>query len=430
MTPSYNKDLGKIYIRKRTTQEWLVFLLFWLPFMFAFSTEILGLPDFLRFVQDGIIIFLCFVLALKGQFSLHTKAKPLLIFIAIFFTYALITYLINYQSPFYFIWGVRNNFRFYLSFLIFIMYVTPDDAFSWLKILDTLYWVNFFVSLIQFFFLDVRQDYLGGIFGSVGRTNAYTLIFFCIVISKSLLSAFNGTEKTFYCILKCIASLVIAAMAEMKLYYFIFIFIFIVSSLFTKFSIKKVVLLIVGVAGVLLSSVLLTMLFGFEDFLSFDNLWEYATKANYSSANDLNRFSAIATLSKEFMHNPISTLFGLGLGNCDLSDLAIFNTPFYQNYGYLHYTWFTAPMVFIEMGTVGLILYFFFFIFCLIYSIVQLKKGRGYQLFNQLAIVLAPICIIISFYNSSLRIESAYMLYFMLSLPFLVHEEDISAKSD
>ena len=413
------RTFAKLHIKKRSITEWLILFLFILPFAFSFLTDILRLPEFIKFSLDAILVVLCFFLVRTGRVTLHRRLKPILLLVFTFFVYTLITYLVSYQSVFYYVWGLRNNFRFYIAFIMFVSYVSEEDAFDWLRLLDVLFWINFAVSLFQFFFLGVRQDYLGGIFGSSGGTNGYTLVFFCIVITKSLLNFFNGYEKTTVCLFKCLAGLVVAAMAEMKFYYIVFILIIVLTSLITSFSWKKFGLIFICIAGVLVSSALLTFLFGFEGFLSMDNLWQFAVKEHYSSQRDLNRFSAIFTLSEDFLTDFGKKFIGLGLGNCDLSEVSLFDSVFHQNYGYLHYTWFAAPMMFLETGLIGLVLYLSFFLLCFFFAFKRFKSKVGNDLFNQMTIVISILCGLIAFYNSSLRIESGYMVYFVLALPFI-----------
>lgn len=412
-------SLLKLHIRKRNFREWLLLLMLLLPFMFAFFTEIVRLPLLIRYSMDAILFVLVFLMLRDKKIIVSSSIKPLMILVLIFFLYTLFTYLFNYQSVFYYIWGLRNTFSFYVAFFIFAVYLSQEEATLWLKILDVLFWIHFVLAIFQFSFLGVRQDYLGGLFGTTIGTNGYSIVFLCIVITKSLLCNFNGTEKPFVCILKCLAALTFAAMAEMKFFYIAFILMLILASVFTKFSKRKFVMIVVGIIGVAIGSVVLTGLFGFEGFMSWESIWEFATKENYSSEDDLNRFSAIFTLSKTIVTEPAQRLFGLGLGNCDTSRVAIFNTPFFQQYQYLHYDWFSSVMMFLETGIIGLVLYISFFVTSAVLSHKQLKKANSNKLFCQLAFIMSILCVIISFYNSSLKIYCAYMVYFVLSLPFI-----------
>ena len=418
MSSLFNR--GKLHIEKRTFPEWMVFVIFIFPFAYGFLTQFLPLPRAIRFVLDGIIAFLCIGFLIRDRFTIKRNVLPSFVLIVLFFTYTLVVYAMNFQSPFYYIWGVRNLFRFYAAFFIFVSFLDEDYANVLLKWFDVLFFLNAIVSVFQFFILGVRQDFLGGLFGASGGTNGYTLIFFTIVISKSLLSTFNGTENVVLCICKCIVSLLIAAMAEMKFYFFVFILILALTSVFTQLTKRKLIIIIGASLAVVVGSSLMTYIFdSFESFFTWESFIHYATKEHYSSQKDLNRLSAIPTLMEHYVTEPARQIFGFGLGNCDTSQISIFNSAFYRQYSYLNYTWLTSAMLFLETGFVGLIFYALFFVICIVYCIRNLKRNAGNRLFCQMGIIMSIFSLILMFYNSSLRIEAAYMVYFVLALPFL-----------
>ena len=419
-----NNRLGVLKIRKRPVQDWLVMVFFFLPFLLAFATEILNLPSFIKYLLDILLVALTAVLIIRKRFVITAKLRPLAIMLSLFLAYALIGYLFNFQSPFYLMWGLRNTFRFYLAFFVFTMYLCEEDGHNWLGFLDVIFWVDIAVAVFQFFVIKTHQDLLGGIFGVSSNSNGYTIVFFCIVVAKSLISAFNGTEKYRYCLLKCLAALLVAAMAEIKFFYFVFALILVVAAFITEFSKKKLMLILSLVGGLFLFASLLSFWYEeFEGFFSVKTLWEFATKSNYSSSKDLNRLSAVSTLTTRYITDPLDRLFGMGIGNCDMSEIAIFNSRFYQNYGFLHYYWFAFAMVFLELGFVGLALYLGFFVACIIACAIYMKRKMANRFFCQMGIVIAVVCIAISFYSSALRVESGYMAFFVLALPFINAEK-------
>lgn len=336
-----------------------------------------------------------------------------------FFFYCLLVYLFEYQSAAYFLWGFRNIFRFYIAFFVFIAYLDEGDVEAWFKIMDILFWVNAGLSLLQFFLLGIKGDFLGGIFGIQGASNGFTLCLMTVVIGRSLLETFEGKESFLKSMLKCTASIMVAAMAEMKFYYFVFIFLLLGAAALTNFSVKKMAYVVLAVAAIIVGAMLLVEWFGFQGFLSLEGLWESATKNNYSSQGDINRLSAIPTLSRRLAMNPAQQLFGFGLGNCDASAFPVCNTPFFQRYGHLHYTWFASAMLFLETGILGLVLYISFFVVCFAQAYKSYKSKTGNRRYSQLSVLVSVLCLVLTAYNSSLRIEAGYMMYFILALPFI-----------
>ena len=153
------------------------------------------------------------------------------IWIGLFFIYTAINYIFNYQSIYYYIWGLRNNFRFYVFFLAVIRYMNRKHITDYLKLMDALFWVNAVLSLIQFYVFKQRGDHTGGLFGTMKGVNVYTIIFMSIVIMKSVLMYLRHEEKIKTCLLKVAVSLVIASHAELKVFFLILILIIVMAVL-------------------------------------------------------------------------------------------------------------------------------------------------------------------------------------------------------
>ena len=417
----------QIQIRKRSFLSWAVLLIALWSFLIKPLGLLPGPLGYTKYIADGILLGLFVLTFCRSSISIRRSLLPFVLLVGTLLGYLLVVYLFQYQSVFYFLWGFRNNFRFFIAFFAFIVFLDETDAKTWFRLLDILFWINAVLSVIQFLILDVRGDFLGGIFGIEGSSNAFTMVFSIIVVGRTVLAAFNGQVKMSKAVWFSVASLLVAVLAEIKVYFIIYILILGMAAAFTRFSFRKLIIIMVGAAAIIFSSRILVSLFEYDASMTLDYFIDLATKETYSSGDDINRLSAISTLSQTVVTNPLDQFFGLGLGNCDTSAFAICNTPFYQRYGHLHYTWFTAPMIFLEMGYIGLGLYILFFVMCVLLIWRKLKAGVGNKLNCQLALMMAVLCIILVFYNSSLRIESAYMIYFVLALPFVRSEEEISA---
>ncbi|MBE6679130.1 MAG: hypothetical protein E7598_01260 [Ruminococcaceae bacterium] len=271
--------------------------------------------------------------------------------------------------------------------------------------------------------MGLEQDYLGGIFGIERGCNSYSILLFAIVLSKSLLLYMEGKEGAVSCFAKCGCALVLAAMAELKLFFLIFVFILVFSSILTRFSVRKFVMLFVSALLLFVASSVLTSVFGMAQELSFDRIVQLVTATNYASAEDLGRFTALPTISKTILTDVSDKIFGMGLGNCDTSAFAICNTPFFETHQKLHYTWFSSAFLFLETGYIGLTLNLTFYVICCLISFKLFKNGKSDRLFCQLGMIVSLLAIIMVFYNSSLRTEAGYMVYFVLSLPLVASRE-------
>ena len=411
-------NMAKIIIQKRSLPEWLTCLIVVFPFCLGLILQLLKLPSVLKYVMDVAWVSVL-AITLMQQLSMKRQVMPFLKLILLYFLYTIITYLFNYQSIIYYLWGFRNNFRYYVAFLAFAVYLRERDSIFFLKLMDKLFWINALLVFFQFFVLGLKQDYLGGIFGVERGCNGYSILFLGLMVCKTMLTYMNGQEKGLPCFLMAAVSLAIAAMAELKMFFLLFVLIMLLSALYTKFSMRKFWLMLVASLLVMAGSTLLTAIFGDSGELSFEKIKELIFSPNYSTAEDLGRFTAIPTISRRFLTNLPARLFGMGLGNCETSSFAICNTPFFQTYSYLHYTWFASAHHYLETGYIGLGLNLAFFVISYFSARKMIKSGSGKLLHCQLAMIMSVICVVLTFYNSSLRTEAGYIAYFILSLPYI-----------
>lgn len=418
-------NIGKLYIKKRTLPEWLTLYVFIFPFIISFLLDFLKLPDLFKYSVDVAWLVLVLILFFRRNLLLKRILIPFASFIGIFLLYTLIVYLFNFQSPFYFLWGFRNNFRVYAAFLAYATFFYEDDIENCFKFIDVLFWINIPVTFWQFFVLGLNQDYLGGIFGVDRGCNGYSIVFFSVVLSKSLLSYMNKNEKAVLCFLKCGVSLVLAAMSELKFFFVIFVFILVFSALLTRFSWQKFIVLLISFVLLYFAGSVLTSIFGDNERLTLERIFNLTTSSNYATTEDLGRFTAIPKISKSILTEFHSKLFGMGLGNCDTSAFAICNTPFYAEHSYLHYNWFSSAFLFLETGYIGLSINLLFIVACFVFALISLKKKRCNILHAQIAMIISILCIIITFYNASLRKEVAYIAYFALALPFVSYNNKV-----
>lgn len=406
-----------MYIKKRTPMQWITMYIVVMPLLLQALLQFFQLPSVIKYTIDVAWIATVFFLIFSKNITLQRKNMPFVIFIAAFGCYCLFTYLMNYQSVFYFLWGLRNNFRFYFAFLAFVLLIEQDDAESIFKFIDILFAINVFVSIYQFFVLDLVKDYCGGIFGTETGSNASTLLFFSIVVSRSILKFMNGSEKVAICFTKCAIALLLAILAELKFFVVVFVLILIIANLVTHFSVKKVAMVLVLILLIGMFGPLYQMLFDSE--LSIKTFLEHFTYEHYSSAEDVGRFTAIPQIAETINKDWLSKLFGLGLGNCDTSSFAICNTPFFQSHQGMNYIWFSSACWFLETGFVGLLFYLAFFAICLVNAFKRMKRNEGKLIYSQIAIITSILCVLLTFYNASLRSEIGYLAFFTLALPFI-----------
>ena len=401
----------------------MMLFIFFFPAAQAFLTELLPIPDAIKFLCDGFLVLLLLKLFSQRFTKIDNYSMPFVVIVGLFFFITLVGYLFNYQSVFYYLWGLRNNIRMFVAFFAFAYLADWEDAKGWIKALDVLFVINFAVVILQYF-SGYGQDYIGGIFGTSKGCNGSLLIFLCIVFAKTILSFMRGEEKMSKCIFVSVASLLVSTLSELKMFFILFILILFMASFVTAHSIKKTLFFAFGAVLVVLFSTLLTVLYkDFTDFLSFDSLIKALTDTGYATDEDIGRFTALPVISQRFLPGFFRKLFGLGLGNCDSSSLSMFNTPFFESHQTVHYAYFSYAFLFLETGFVGLALYASFFVASFFVSRKLKKLEMADEFACQMSIILSVISLILLVYNSSLRMEIGFMLFFVLALPIISANE-------
>lgn len=415
-------------IKKRSQTECLLWILVILPFCLGALTELIGLPWAIRYLLD-VAWVIAAVLMIRYCSKINVKKiNVLMLWTVSFLSYTLLVYLIQYQSGWYYLWGFRNNFRFYVAFFAFTAFLKREHVTAYLDVFDKLFWINLIITLFQNFILHINGDYLGGIFGISQGVNGYTNIFLLIVITKSICFFLDKKESAWTCAAKCILAFLVAAMTEIKFFYIEFIAVVMMVVLFSNFTWRKFWIILGAIAAIFAFTSLMAIFFpSSSDMLSFD--WfraEASSDKGYTSSGDLNRLTAIMRINELWLTNWGQRLFGLGLGNCDTSSFALVNTPFYEQYGHMHYTWMSYAIMYLECGWIGLIFYFGFFVLMYL-AIERIEKcaDSSIKSYCRISKILAICCVLISVYNSSLRAESGYMAYFVLAIPFALNRDSM-----
>ncbi len=412
-------------IKKRSFCQVLNLYIIIMSLALNFLQDFLRFPSLIKYTLDLalVVVLVCMIFEQK-QFIIHKKIAPVVAFIAAYIVYVSIVYLFKYQSIFYFLWGIRNNLRYYIAFMAFVYFFDKDDVELCTKLIDVTFALHIVVTFFQFFVLGYKQDYLGGIFGVQLGCNGNSMMLMLIVCIKSLIMYMYGKETLAATIARCALSLVVAAMAELKFFFVLFLLILIGAAMITKFSWKKVSIIASAALAVFIAGSIFTAIWGEDAALSLERVIKLITATSYSSSIDLGRFTAIPAISDTIMTDTWQRLFGLGLGNCDTSAFEICNTPFYRTHSYLNYNWFSSAFSFIETGYFGVLFSLSFFAIIFICAMQLKKKHNSNAEHCDIAAISAATCVALFFYNSSLRTDIAYIFFFVLALPFVFESSE------
>lgn len=407
------------------------FQLYWLMF-YGVLRDLVGVPGYVAYVLDLFNIILIVYVIVNGKMIKYGNSRVGLWIILSFFCSTVIGLIAVEGSPILYIWGFRNVFRYYAYFISCIALLDISDVLEIIPKLKKIYIINFFICLVELG-LGYSGDNIGGIFGTQTGCNGY-LNLFMIVISAIYLTEYLEKKidlmQTVIAIMSCFF---LMAIAELKVYLFELPVIILIGMLNAKFSFRKIIIIMLGVCGIAVGISMLGHYFessGLEFFTS-DAITKYMGDRGYTNSGDLSRMNAVSQLYERFLNgNPLGTLFGISLGNASYSAVfSFFNSRFYLLNQALHYQWFTDAIIFIETGTVGLMLYELFFLRIFTYS-RKINKiiANGYsndisqqlRCVVQVAGITAILCIINSVYNSALNMDAGYMVFFIFAVPAIV----------
>ncbi len=399
-------------------QIYLIFFMYWLK-------DVLHFPSAITYLTDVITIYL-FITRIKS-ISRNIKAsgaKRQLNIFGIILGCIIIGALLNFVDPLLFIWGLRNNIRFFAFFFICLTLLYDSDLDRIFRFITVMFWMNVVMSSFQYFVMGVSGDYLGGFFGVTQGCNTYVNILICFISSFVLSQYFHKKTSLLNMGVTVVACLYLATLAELKIFYVEFIVIFLVAILIQKptlktgaFIISGVIMMIVGVQVILEYNPEILNFFFNQNAVEF-----YLSGNGYTNSGDLNRFTAIQQIYEKFFEGDFfHSIFGFGLGNCEYAQFSFLQSDFYLKYSYLHYRWFTHAWVYLEQGALGIILLVVFFVSIALFAIKNKNISQRPELMMT-SILFLPTCFIGLIYNSALQMESAYIIALICAIPFILYK--------
>ena len=144
--------------------------------------------------------------------------------------------------------------------------------------------------------------------------------------------------------------------------------------------------------------------------LSLKGILKTTSQDGYTGRYDLNRLSFVKGINKTiFLNDRFLNTFGLGIG------MANVNSDFSAYYMDTHYTWFSSAYVYIENGTVGLLLYLFSFFIPVFFAATKKKR------FVLCTVIMITMLI---FYNETMKTEACYLIMFLLAGYFVEYTKN------
>lgn len=402
---------------------YLTLILLSVPFLYMPLTNFFHVPSRYQHLGAGLLAAaLLAVLIWDRKALLRSKQiKWLTAAILAFFLPTVIGQVLGYQSGLYYLSGLSNNGRFFVFTLACAHFLNAGHRETMRKLMDAAFWVNFLLSLFQYFVLGAKQDFLGGIFGTTVGCNAFTNVFFLLVLTHSVLAYMNKQEKAWLCLAKCAAAMIVAALAELKIFFIEFVILIALVVLLTRFSKQKIYLILGGVVGVVLGIWLLTTIFPYwSGWFNPASIWKEATNTKgYTYSGDMNRLTAVPIAWNTFLTTWPQKFFGLGLGNCDFGPFPSMTAPFYAQYYTTNYGMFSSGVIMLETGVVGMVTYLGIFVVSFFAARSRMRSAQGNEVYCLMGQILSVMCLVLFLYNCTLRTEVGYLMYYAIALPFM-----------
>ena len=393
-------------------------------YMMLWFRDVIGLPSAIVYLTD-IIVVLIIILQFRSikQGIKLSPVKPQLYIVGAIVLCMILGAVVNLANPILFLWGFRNNIRFFVFFFLCVALLSKKDIKRFVSIFKVFFVMNVVMISFQYFVQGYRDDFLGGFFGVASGCNAYVCVTLCI-ITAIVMAEFNSSEMTLgkvfiYCVY-------VATVCELKIYFLEFVLIVVIQLLYTKPS-KKTIGICIAIGLILVIGFNFIKRYNpaiLRILLDNDTMEYYLSGNGYTNSGDLNRLTAVQKLySMFFRGDRVHSLFGFGLGSCDYSNFSFLQSAFYKKYEYLHYRWFSHSWVYLEQGSVGLILLISFFVSIAVYIIGKRKQNRN--TYDLMVFSFLPTCLIGLIYNNALEMETAYIIALMCALPFIAQKQVI-----
>ena len=421
----------KIKIRHRTDFEKIILGIFIVIFGEGIISIFVPQIHPIYYLTDLFNIILLVGL-LKKRMGVKQRNSYLNYFCFVMSLYTILTIIgaiINYSNIVLHLWSFRN----YFTTILFCVACVSFEHTDRIDFLNKLAWINFVVCLTEVV-LGYRQDWVGGIYGvSGGQVNGALNILLIIIFSRFIVQYLNKEISTLNILAVGAASLLIATFAELKIFYVEIVVVFALASLVTKFSLKKVILIICGTIGILVSIKYIFVVFPDIDknMFTVSYMWNYLTNSGgyvgqfAHDAGDVNRL-AFWDKCVALFQNKVELLLGLGIGNCDQVELLGLKSYIYKQYGALHYYMFPLPMILLQQGIVGMVLYILLFV-ALFFAVLKKYKAKDYSVSKsqmQMTLILCIMAFVIIIYDTSLLGKGGYLFFYIMSLPFIKHTRE------
>ena len=407
-------------IGAKKMQKLIMLQLFMIP-VIMLARSLFGLPSSVFHIYDIVLCLqaVCVLYFIKDAVR-AVEFKWLIVYFVVYTAFLLLTQIFQSVPLLVSLMAYRRIYRFYLFFIICSVFLKLCDIDKIMQILLKLQIFNFALTMYQYFVQKLPQDNIGGIFGTIVGVNGYSNVYLCIICTYVLVKYFSKQETVKSVLWIYGSTLLITAITELKLMFIEVIAIVVMTAIFyrpkewrQKVKVTAAILLLEAISLLIFNALYpehMLILINKDAFL------QYSTEVILGY--NISRLKAFSEINELFFKgNLLNNMFGYGFGNCEVG------SAFYEIYSEYHYTWFTHQVTFLETGFVGVVLYCLFYAMIFFYAWYLKKKDSENECYYVFTQIICALCALWFIYNQSTRTEPAYMIFFALTIPFIVFKE-------
>lgn len=304
-------------------------------------------------------------------------------------------------------------------FLGSVVFWDKQDVKRTYGLLKIWYVLNLVLSILEFWLFDKRDDMLGGFIGCRMGSNQYMNLIHCAMLIAGLAESFCEDRLKPYTIFVIFASMILASLQELKLFYYEYLLIF-AGAAFIYGMQKRVSLKTLGQTLLLMAAAvgigLTIMYFVYpEHFAVLVGTKSYAKYEETSrSPYAISRAHFISEINELWFHGDLmKNLFGIGFGG------GHYGTAFYEANEPMHYLYFAHQTLFLEGGLIGLGLFILIFMVSAVQCGLDFLRNRPMSVVKTFGTLFSMIMALNVLYNDAVMDQTAMLIWPIMAVPFI-----------
>ena len=388
-----------------------------------------GLPESILRLSDLINAVLLVGLVVSPEKKRLKPAKNILLALGLWLGYMIVSALFKAPDPRQILSSVHIWGRGFVLLCAAFVFLDRKDMDWILQMMNFALVFHFLLICVEFFVFDKKRDTLGGIFGSKMGCNAPNTVYMTFMLAWTLCRVFEEDRVKPIAVFTPFATMIAAGMMELKIFFYFYpvviglvMLMYAVRGKAKRKTVVPMVLCAVAALGIGLYIMYLLYPTHFLLLIGKRSLADYEEKCRVPYA--ISRTHFVSEINDWTFHGSLPlNLTGYGFGNC--IDGSVFAA---QNQDWC-YQLFSNQLLFLEGGFIGLMLFAAIpMVSCVEHGLALLRKKD--TLPHVLGCVFALMMTVIIFYNNSYHTETAYLIWFAITISYFLTFDDKSEASE